>query len=608
MSNANPKKKPKNNTMNKLMSKFEKWTVNYKNSLPDQNFALIKAGGEIDSEGRTIPLNLRTLPFKDEKGKIDVPHLRNALMLLGQKDFGLSKEEQVTALKTLKPSAKKYLASRGSDPSGLIIGSMISKFENSNKEKLQSIVDVLKEKAVNLKPDEQISFEVKNISLLIQDLEEVIADEPEVIAEKEEEKPSEEEKDSEAKAEESKFDKEETTKDGCEIFEEEPDEPSTNMKNGEFVIEIKGEIGWDVTADSVNKQLEKAKGSKVILEVASPGGSVFDGVEIFNSIRNYEGETEARIVGIAASMGSYIPLAADKVLAEDNAAYMIHNVSSMAFGDADDLKEEADLIENLNELLAQEYVNKTGKTEKEILTLMDETTWLFGDEIKKEGFVDEMIVHDEKDAKASFNKEKALADYKEQVENVLKKMSEKKDSFKDERFNELFAKKEPVEETNIVEESKFNELLKVCEGYKKVIEEKDVSISKFKERIGALETTTEELNSEMSKFKQDNYHKLVDSTVDKVSKFQNLSEKETLALKQHYLESKMSEVALEELGCTIDGQIMSKMQEPKPTTKPTEYLEPAETQPKREYSKMSDAEKMDVLASMNAKKGGFVTE
>jgi hypothetical protein len=55
------------------------WSTGYINDLPDNSFALIESGGKKDSQGKTVPRSLRHLPYKDTNGKIDLPHLRNAM-------------------------------------------------------------------------------------------------------------------------------------------------------------------------------------------------------------------------------------------------------------------------------------------------------------------------------------------------------------------------------------------------------------------------------------------------------------------------------------------------------------------------------------------------
>jgi hypothetical protein len=80
------------------------WDTAYINSLPDSCFAVIELGGKKDSEGKTVPRSLRHLPFKDKNGKVDLPHLRNALARLSQTK--LSPELKEKARRKLVEAAK----------------------------------------------------------------------------------------------------------------------------------------------------------------------------------------------------------------------------------------------------------------------------------------------------------------------------------------------------------------------------------------------------------------------------------------------------------------------------------------------------------------------
>ena len=84
--------------------KAKVWDTAYVNSLPDSCFAVIEPGGTKDSEGKTVPRSLRHLPFKDKDGKVDLPHLRNALARLSQTK--LSPELKEKALRKLVEAAK----------------------------------------------------------------------------------------------------------------------------------------------------------------------------------------------------------------------------------------------------------------------------------------------------------------------------------------------------------------------------------------------------------------------------------------------------------------------------------------------------------------------
>jgi len=162
-------------------------------------------------------------------------------------------------------------------------------------------------------------------------------------------------------------------------------------------ILISGEIGWDIDAADIAAQFSDAKGGDVDIDIASPGGDVFTGIEIYNVIRDYKRENpDAQILmtlkGIGASMASYIMMApADMVVAEDNAVFMIHNPWSFAAGDYHEMQDASDFLAGLASIMADAYVKKTGKSKAEIQTMMDAETWLFGDEIKAAGFVDDMV-------------------------------------------------------------------------------------------------------------------------------------------------------------------------------------------------------------------------
>lgn len=163
-------------------------------------------------------------------------------------------------------------------------------------------------------------------------------------------------------------------------------------------ISISGEIGWDYTAYSIRESLRAAKGDDIEVDIASPGGDVFDGIEIFNAIRDYKRDyPNAQIMGtlkgVVASMASYIASnpAFDLVAAEDNAVFMIHNPWMLAIGDYREMGKQAEFLDGLAGILATAYIGRTGKSEKDIRDMMNAETWLFGSEIKASGFVDEMM-------------------------------------------------------------------------------------------------------------------------------------------------------------------------------------------------------------------------
>jgi ATP-dependent protease ClpP protease subunit len=169
----------------------------------------------------------------------------------------------------------------------------------------------------------------------------------------------------------------------------------------EIFIERIGYDWWTdsgTTAKGVQKQLEGLEdGEDIKLIINSPGGSVYEGIVIFNLIRDYAKThpVSVRINCIAMSMGSYIALAArtvnkdSKVTASENSVMMIHNPWTYTWGDYRDLKKEADYLEKLAALYGSVHAAISGKSEKEIRAAMDEETYYVGKEIEEIGFANE---------------------------------------------------------------------------------------------------------------------------------------------------------------------------------------------------------------------------
>lgn len=190
---------------------------------------------------------------------------------------------------------------------------------------------------------------------------------------------------------------------------------------------LEGEIGWAVGTWDVKNILDQAGGEDIIVNFASPGGSVFTGLKIFNLFKAYEGNVDFHLTGEAASMGSYIPLAGRKITAEPNVVYMIHNARTFTGGDHNELRKVAKIIEGLSKLVGKEYVKRTGKAESEITTMMDEETYLFGHEAVDAGFIDEIVGEADSDPDAQ-SIHTALA--KEAFEACMSKLkSEKTDDY-----------------------------------------------------------------------------------------------------------------------------------------------------------------------------------
>lgn len=173
-------------------------------------------------------------------------------------------------------------------------------------------------------------------------------------------------------------------------------------------ILINNEIGnGGITADVLRKQLAGVGDEGVRIVINSAGGDCFEGIAIYNVIRefarNYKGTITTYIQGMAASASSWIALAPSsvsdkhKVIVEDNSVFMIHNCWGVVVGDRNAMRESADFAERVDVLMQKMLAKKSGKSEEEIGALMDAETWYFGDEIVKAGFADEIAKPKEED-------------------------------------------------------------------------------------------------------------------------------------------------------------------------------------------------------------------
>lgn len=97
------------------------WSTATVNDLPDSSFLLIESGGEKDEEGKTKPRSLRHFPYKDADGKVDLPHLRNAIARIPQAEIEGFDEAKQTALQDKaraileKETAKEEKTEKGVD-------------------------------------------------------------------------------------------------------------------------------------------------------------------------------------------------------------------------------------------------------------------------------------------------------------------------------------------------------------------------------------------------------------------------------------------------------------------------------------------------------------
>lgn len=158
-------------------------------------------------------------------------------------------------------------------------------------------------------------------------------------------------------------------------------------------ISISEPIGsWDLTANRFIEQV-KALGNvdEIQLDINSPGGDVFEATHIFNYLKRHNATVTVTVMGLAASAASLIAMAGDKIIMPANTMMMIHNPWTWyASGNADELREYADMLDKVATAMRKTYQARTGMDEEALKTMLATDTWLTAEECLANGFCDEI--------------------------------------------------------------------------------------------------------------------------------------------------------------------------------------------------------------------------
>lgn len=157
-----------------------------------------------------------------------------------------------------------------------------------------------------------------------------------------------------------------------------------------------GESFWDDSAISAKQFAEELKKlpksvKEIHLRVNSPGGSVFDGMSIYENIKkekNNGRKVIAYVDGVAASIASVIIQAADEIVIGDGGMVMIHKPLVGVFGNVIELERMISILDKIEEQMITIYAKKTGMSRIEIANALAEETWYTSDEAIQAGLAD----------------------------------------------------------------------------------------------------------------------------------------------------------------------------------------------------------------------------
>ena len=146
----------------------------------------------------------------------------------------------------------------------------------------------------------------------------------------------------------------------------------------------------DVTPALFKSDLDSGKGP-ITVWINSPGGDVWAAAQIYNMLLSYGGKVTVKIDGLAASAASVIAMAGDEVLVSPVSMLMIHNPSTMAMGDKDDLAQAISMLDSVKDSILNAYVKKTGLSKNKLSKLMDDETWMDANKAVELHFADRVM-------------------------------------------------------------------------------------------------------------------------------------------------------------------------------------------------------------------------
>lgn len=146
-----------------------------------------------------------------------------------------------------------------------------------------------------------------------------------------------------------------------------------------------------VSAEGFRKALDKVTAPRLALHVNSPGGDVWDGIAILNALIQHPAHVTAYVDGYAASIASVIVMGADEVEMGLGAQLMIHDASTVAWGNTADLQAAADLLDKVSDNIAGVYAARTGQPAAHWRELMRAETWFNADEAVDAGLASRMV-------------------------------------------------------------------------------------------------------------------------------------------------------------------------------------------------------------------------
>ncbi|MBR2209015.1 MAG: Clp protease ClpP [Synergistaceae bacterium] len=172
----------------------------------------------------------------------------------------------------------------------------------------------------------------------------------------------------------------------------------TNQSANEAEILLYDEIAnfddeeWGYTSAKgiINKIKALGNIQNFTLRINSVGGNIFEAQAMYSYLKSHPANITVRVDGIAASAASLVAMAGNKIIMPENALMMIHNPAGGCYGEAEDMREVAEILDKVRDTLANVYIAKTGLEREKVVAMMNDETWLTANEAHDLKFCDEV--------------------------------------------------------------------------------------------------------------------------------------------------------------------------------------------------------------------------
>lgn len=167
---------------------------------------------------------------------------------------------------------------------------------------------------------------------------------------------------------------------------------TNEIQNGKHILTLSGNVQkkyWRdddvINAKDIRESLETVT-DDIVIKLNSPGGDVFEGIEIYNYLKDHPSNVTVEVTGLAASAATFIVAGADEVIMNVGTSLMIHEASTFAWGNKKDIQKTLNALETIDDSILAIYTNRTGQPVDQLREWMNEEKWFTADEAVEYGF------------------------------------------------------------------------------------------------------------------------------------------------------------------------------------------------------------------------------